>query len=93
MNAHPKRSKPTEYLTVRNLPVDLARALEEEKQRRGVSLNQVVIDLLRRSLGLAPSGRRSNGLARLAGTWSAEDLHRFEAAVSMTEEVDEELWR
>jgi hypothetical protein len=67
--------------------------LEDEKRRRGVSLNQTVIDLLRRSLGLSPTGRRSNGLARLAGTWTDEDLRRFEAAVAMTEEIDEEAWR
>ena len=30
---------------------------------------------------------------RLAGTWTAEDLARFEAAVASTEEIDEELWR
>lgn len=79
------------YLTVRNLPADLARALEAEKRRRGVSLNQTVIALLQRSLGLGPLSRRGNGLARLAGSWTEADLRRFEAAVSMTEAIDPEL--
>ena len=65
---------------------------EREKRRRGVSLNQTAIDLLRRALGLEEA-ERSNGLAALAGGWSAEDLARFEAAVTDFERVDEELWR
>jgi plasmid stability protein len=39
------------HLTVRNLPDELAAALESEKRRRGTSLNQTVVDLLRQSLG------------------------------------------
>lgn len=81
------------HLTVRNLPSNLAEALRKEKRRRGISLNQTVIDLLAHSLGVTPQARRSNGLARLAGTWTAEELDRFEAAVAMTEEIDEEIWR
>jgi plasmid stability protein len=77
-------------LTVRNLPDNVADALEREKRRRGESLNQTVIDLL--SQGLGVSGVRSNGLARLAGAWSAEELRRFERAVAPFEQVDDELW-
>jgi plasmid stability protein len=81
------------YLTVRNLPSDLARALEREKRRRGTSLNQTLLDLLRQSLGLTPGGRRSTGLAALAGTWDAAEEARFEAAIAPTEQVDVELWQ
>lgn len=81
------------YLTVRNLPPDVAQALQQERRRRGTSLNQTVIDLLRRSLGVHRQGRRSNGLARLAGTWTEDDFHRFQEAISITEEIDEEVWR
>ena len=80
------------HLTVRNLPPEVARALAAERQRRGASLNQTVIDLLRQSLGVA-TPRRSNGLARLAGSWSAQDLDEFEAAVADTETIDDEMWR
>jgi hypothetical protein len=81
------------YLTVRDVPPDLAAALDDEKRRRGTSLNQTVLDLLGQGLGVTPAARRSNGLARLAGTWTAEDLARFEAAVADAETIDEELWR
>lgn len=81
-----------QHLTVRNVPPDLAAALEDEKHRRRLSLNQTVLELLRQSLGVDPGRKRSNGLARLAGTWTDEEHARFEAAVAVTEQIDEELW-
>lgn len=79
------------HLTVRNVPDRLHEALEREKRRRGTSLNQTVIDLLGQRLGLG--GERSNGLRRLAGSWTQEEYREFEEAVAPFEEVDEELWR
>jgi plasmid stability protein len=78
-------------LTVRNLPQDVADALEQEKQRRGASLNQTVIDLLKQGLGVP--GTRSNGLARLAGRWSEEEHEEFRRAVAPFEDVDADLWK
>ena len=80
------------HLTIRNVPADLARRLEEEKRAGGRSLNQTVVDLLSQAVGLG-RGRRSNGLGQLGGTWSSEEHEAFEHAVSETEQLDEELWR
>ncbi len=79
------------HLTIRNVPDELADALEREKNRRGESLNQTVIELLEQGLGVGAS--RSNGLGRLAGTWSEEEYQRFEEAVAIFERIDPELWR
>lgn len=78
-------------ITVRNVPDELAKALQRERARRGESLNQTVIDLLGQRLGVGVA--RSNGLARLAGTWTDEELERFEEAVAPFERVDKELWK
>ncbi|MDY7096190.1 MAG: hypothetical protein SX243_24715 [Acidobacteriota bacterium] len=78
------------HLTIRNIPEDLAAALEAEKERRQLSLSQTVIELLRHSLGV--DQKRGNGLVRLAGRWSAEEQERFEQAVAPFEEIDQELW-
>ena len=79
------------HLTVRNLPSDVAAALVVEKERLELSLNQTVIELLRQSLGVGR--KRSNGLAHLAGSWTAEEHERFEEAVAPFEQIEEELWR
>jgi len=81
------------YLTVRNLPPDVASELEREQKLRGTSLNQTVVNALRKGLGLGTE-RKSNGLAALAGKWTDQDLEEFEAAIrDVAEKVDEELWR
>jgi plasmid stability protein len=77
-------------LTVRNLPPDLAAALDEERRRRGTSLNQTVIDLLSQALGVG--GPRSNGLAELAGHWSTEAFEAFERAMEGFSGIDPEMW-
>jgi hypothetical protein len=81
------------HLTVRNIPPEVGEALERKRLRSQASLNQTVIDLLRRALGVRDPGEASNGLARLAGTWTQEEHERFEAAVAAMEQIDEELWR
>jgi hypothetical protein len=81
------------HLTIRNLPAEVAEALEEERHRSRASLNQTVIHLLRRALGVGRQSQETNGLSRLAGTWTEGEHRRFEAAVAVTEQIDEELWR
>jgi plasmid stability protein len=80
------------HLTIRNIPEELGERLAEEKRASGRSLNQTVVDLLAQALGVAPHGRRSNGLAALAGTWGPGELEEFERAIGFTEEIDDELW-
>ena len=80
------------HLTIRNIPSELGQALENEKRRRGKSLNQTVIELLSQGVGARPGNVRRNGLRSLAGTWTADELARFEAAIAPTEQVDQELW-
>lgn len=50
-----------------------------------------MIDLL--SQGLGVGAVRSNGLGRLGGEWSEEELEEFERAVSPFEQINEELSR
>jgi plasmid stability protein len=79
-------------LTIRNVDPRLAKALERETRRRGTSLNQTVLSLLGQALGVNAQGPRSNGLRKLAGTWSSDELRAFEESTAAFERVDEELW-
>jgi plasmid stability protein len=79
------------HLTVRNLPKDVAAALDREKRRRGTSLNQTVVDLLRLSLGVGSI--RSNGLRAMAGTWTEAEHQEFLARVQVFETIEADLWK
>jgi hypothetical protein len=93
MNARTRSTKLPSHLTIRGLSPRLARALESERKRRGRSLNQTVLELLNRALGVDTTEVRRNGLRRLAGTWTAREQSRFDEAVAFTEQIDPELWR
>ena len=80
-------------MTIRNIPAELAEALEDEKRRRGSSLNRTALALLREALGLSKAGPRSNGLHRLAGAWSTDEYQRFEQDLVPFDRIDEDLWR
>ena len=71
-------------MTIRNVSDELAAALDAEKCRRGLSLNRTVLALMGEALGVPDNrGRdRSNGLRRLAGSWSEEEYRCFEEAVA-----------
>jgi plasmid stability protein len=79
-------------LTIRNVDPRLARALAREQSRRKASLNQVVLELLRQALGVDAQVRRSNGLAKLAGTWTARELTEFDRNIKMFGRIDPEEW-
>ena len=90
---HAMTARASSHLTLRKVPSDLVRALRAEQRRRGKSLNQTVIDALRRAFALDAAGPRRNGLERFAGTWRDSDVEQFEAATAPFEQIDAELWR
>jgi len=79
-------------LTIRKVPRRLADALDRERRKQDASLNSTVLDLLSRSLGVSEDAPRRNGLAALAGTWTAEDQREFDAALAPFEIVDDDMW-
>jgi hypothetical protein len=79
-------------ITIRGVKEDLARALDEERRRRGTSLNKAILDLLRQGLGIGTQ-TYDNGLARFSGTWTRQDVTDFEKSTEMFEQTDQELWQ
>ena len=80
-------------MTIRNVPLDMADALEVEKRRRGLSLNRTVLQLIREALGLSGHDQRSNGLRKLSGGWSEDEFLCFEQATASFKEIDGEIWK
>ena len=83
-------------LTVRGFGDELADRLVELARTQGISLNEAVLRLLRRSAGLGRPGDRADrvgtSLDHLAGTWSAQELREFRDAIGPLERVDADLW-
>jgi len=80
-------------LTLRGVDAELRAALDAEAARSGMSLNALILHILRVSLGSSGPEQVSHDLDALAGSWSAEDAEEFAAAVRPFDEIEPGLWR
>ncbi len=81
-------------LTVRDVDEQLGEALRREAEARGLSVNRLVLQLLRESIGLSTHRQTQifTDLDYLAGTWSSSDAAGFEQTLAAQRSVDDELW-
>jgi hypothetical protein len=80
-------------VTLRGVDAALRTALDAEATRRGLSLNGVILELLRGSIGLAGEPDLNHDLDGLAGSWTREEAEEFAAAVADFEQIDACMWR
>lgn len=92
------KSPTRKQLTVRGVDPALEEQLRQEAGRRGRSVNQTVLELLRQAAGLESAGPPAAGTARftdldhLAGTWSDEEARDFDQVIGGMRRVDPDLW-
>ncbi len=82
--------------TIDDLDADVLTRLRVEADRRGMDLNAVAAEILKRGLRPLPEEAPAgvyHDLDHLAGTWSEEEAREFQAAIAPFERVDEDLWR
>ena len=84
-------------LTIRGFEPEVEAHIRELARRERLSLNQAVMQLLRRGAGVAEAKHREadcigTSLDHLAGTWSAKDEREFARTVASLERVDPEFW-
>lgn len=77
--------------TIRNVPSSIDRVLRERSRRSKRSLNDTVIDTLRRGLGIGPDDPTYDDLDDLIGTWKTDE--KFDRALAEQHKVDKDLWR
>lgn len=81
--------------SLRGIDEDIALRLKSEAKRREISVNALILELIREGLGIRrrqPGEMIHRDLDALAGTWGAEDTAAFLAAISDFESVDEGIW-
>jgi plasmid stability protein len=83
-------------ITVRGVDDDLDEKLREKAREKGVSINQVVIDLLKEQLGLRKKKKFTvvySDLDHLFGRWSEDEFRRIQGKVDAERVVDMDLWK
>lgn len=81
-------------MTLRGIDDSLANSLKEQAKREGISLNALVLRLIREAIGIDKRKRTAiyHDLDSLVGTWTAEDEAAFNTSIQSLETIDPELW-
>ena len=83
-------------ITIQNMDEATVKWITEEAQRRGVSAEALVVELIHKGIDLERQESpwpTYHDLDVLAGTWSAEEADEFLKAIVDFEQVDEKLWQ
>lgn len=80
-------------ITMRGIDEEIAKVLKEKAKKEGISVNRVLLKLIREGLGLKKKRRTViyDDIDRLAGGWSEEDYMEFQGKVADFEVVDEDM--
>ena len=76
-------------ISLRNLPPEVQKAIEETSRREGISLNKATIRLLEASLRKPV---KNSDFDEFFGVWSPEEADRFDAALRQTRQIDPADW-
>ena len=79
-------------ITIHKIDSDLDQRLTEEAKRRKTSKNNLIKDLLARSLGLPVKGKLSDDYSEFCGLWNAEEYAEFEARQAENSKINPEDW-
>jgi hypothetical protein len=82
-------------VTLRKLPAKLAKAIRQEANRKGTSINKAVISLLENRPIVRSRNRVAvhDDLDSLAGSWSKKEAADFDKALAAQRTIDPELWK
>lgn len=86
----------TKNMTLRGLDPQLAEKLQEAAQQASKSVNQFVLDALRKHLGLDKEKRFTvvhHDMDHLFGRWSEAEFAAIQKKIDAESQVDAELWR
>jgi hypothetical protein len=83
-------------ITIRRIDDQLAELLKEKARKDQKSINQLLLDTLRNSLGLSSEKKFTaefNDLDHLFGQWSEEEFEMIQGKISKERQIDRELWQ
>lgn len=83
-------------ITLRNLPPQIARTVQQRARQKKTSVNKAVIELLEESTGGNTQKKtpvRHHDLDQLIGTWTTEEAAEFDKLIAEQRTVDPSLWK
>lgn len=82
-------------MTIRGIDDTLAQTLKNLARSQGVSINALMLRLIREATGVDKKKRTTvyHDLDSLAGTWSQQDESEFRSTTEQFDRIDTEMWQ
>lgn len=83
-------------ISIRSVDEQLADRLKQQARVSKKSVNQLVLEILKRHVGLEKEKRFTreyDDLDALFGQWSEDDFRQIQGKIDNERRIDEELWR
>lgn len=84
----------TSNIHLRNVDQLMMQRLKQEAKARNLSVNQLILILLKKDLGLSHKQIKfvHHDLDKFAGTWSKQEAKEFLKHIEDFEKIDEDIW-
>lgn len=82
-------------ITVRGIDATLAEELKKTAKKEGKSVNQLVLDSIKRRLGVADERKFTivyHDMDHLFGKWSQKEFEKIQGKIDAERKIDKELW-
>lgn len=81
-------------ITLRNLPPEVARLVQQRAREKKSSINKAIIELLEERAGATRKQGQTvhDDLDHLAGRWTPEEAASFEQALKEQRTIDPDVW-
>lgn len=83
-------------LSIRGVDSHLASLLKEKAGAANKSVNQIVLEMLRKNVGLVKLKRytaKYDDLDHLFGLWTEDEFKQIQKKIDSERQIDEDLWK
>ena len=80
-------------LTLRNLPDQVADAVQKRAEESGMSFSRALIALLQEHLGGAPKPKKKRDLSFFRNAWTEEEYQEFMKDLADQRRIDPKMWK
>ena len=83
-------------ITIRGIEQEVSDKLKSTATKKGISVNQLTVEIIKESLGLKKEKRFTheyNDLDELFGRWSDAEYKKITDRIYKERKIDQELWK
>jgi plasmid stability protein len=83
-------------VTIRGVELEVAEKLKTTAAREGKSVNQLVLEFIKKNLGLEKEKkytREYSDLDELFGRWTDKEFNKVQDKINQERQIDQDLWK